>query len=185
MNQIPLLGGLFEIIGILFTMWFAFRHLLLATSRQEIAAEIGSMTADVFGKTTAIAIPEKQAIVLTNLVEPGIVEIPEIPKAELIAVEPKSETPAKKPVIPHSAFAGNGVDELRYLFITSEVELIESNAVMQELPYSFQSPELAIGVVKADGEKCDRCWNYSTHVGESIEHPLICERCVSALAGEF
>ena len=185
MNQIPLLGGLFEIIGILFTMWFAFRHLLLATSRQEIAAEIGSMTADVFGKTTAIVMPEKQAIVMTNLVEPGIVEIPEIPKAELIAVEPKSETPAKIPVIPHSAFAGNGVDELRYLFITSEVELIESNAVMQELPYSFQSPELAIGVVKADGEKCDRCWNYSTHVGESIEHPLICERCVSALAGEF
>jgi len=143
------------------------------------------MTADVFGKTTAIVIPEKQAIVLTNLIEPGIVEIPEIPKAELIAVEPKSETPAKTPVIPHAAFAGNGVDELRYLFITSEVELIESNAVMQELPYSFQSPELAIGVVKADGEKCDRCWNYSTHVGESIEHPLICERCVSAVVGEF
>lgn len=184
MNQIPLLGGIFEIIGILFTMWFAFRHLLLATSRQEIAAEIGSMTADVFGKTTAIVIPEKQAIVLTNLVEPGIVEIPEIPKTELIAVAPKSETPAKIAVIPHSA-AGNGVDELRYLFITSEVELIESNAVMQELPYSFQSPELAIGVVKAEGEKCDRCWNYSTHVGESIEHPLICERCVSAVVGEF
>lgn len=184
MNQIPLLGGIFEIIGILFTMWFAFRHLLLAANRQEIAAEIGSMTADVFGKTTAMVMPEKQAIVLTNLVEPGIVEIPEIPKAELIAVEPKSETPGKIAVIPHSA-AGNGVDELRYLFITSEVELIESNAVMQELPYSFQSPELAIGVVKAEGEKCDRCWNYSTHVGESIEHPLICERCVSAVVGEF
>nr|WP_293232174.1 zinc finger domain-containing protein [Microcoleus sp. PH2017_05_CCC_O_A] len=56
---------------------------------------------------------------------------------------------------------------------------------MQELPYSYQSPELAIGVVKADGQKCDRCWNYSTHVGESIEHPVICERCVSAVDGKF
>ena len=80
---------------------------------------------------------------------------------------------------------GKGVDELRYLFITSEVELVESNAILQELPYSYQSPELAIGVVKADGEKCDRCWNYSTHVSESIEHPLICERCVCAVDDKF
>ncbi|EKF02266.1 hypothetical protein IQ278_20015 [Tolypothrix sp. LEGE 11397] len=31
----------------------------------------------------------------------------------------------------------------------------------------------------------DRCWNYSIHVGESTAHPLLCERCVSALAGTF
>jgi isoleucyl-tRNA synthetase len=34
-------------------------------------------------------------------------------------------------------------------------------------------------------QKCDRCWNYSPHVGESAEHPLLCERCIPALAGEF
>jgi len=81
----------------------------------------------------------------------------------------------------------NGVDELRYLFITSGVELLDSPAVFSEagLQHSFQSESLGIGVVKADGEKCDRCWNYSTHVGEDPEHPLICERCVAALAGEF
>ncbi|MCL6754046.1 hypothetical protein KBT16_24945 [Nostoc sp. CCCryo 231-06] len=33
--------------------------------------------------------------------------------------------------------------------------------------------------------KCDRCWNYSTRIGESAEHPLICDRCVAALAGNF
>ena len=114
-----------------------------------------------------------------------IVETPQIPKAELMPVESKLEIPVQMAVIPDSAITGNGVDELRYLFITSEVELIESNEMLQQLPYSFQSPELAIGVVKADGHKCDRCWNYSTHVGESIEHPLICERCVSAVDGKF
>ncbi len=199
MNQIPLLGGVLEIVGILFTMWFAFRYLLFADNRQEIAEKISLLTADVVGKTTATGLGEKDAIALESLVESGIVEtpaistilrskpvetvivvIPEIPKTEVIAVVPESI-----PVIPDSQMVGNGVDELRYLFITSEVELIESNVVLQELPYSFQSPELGIGVVKADGEKCDRCWNYSTHVGESIEHPLICERCVSAVAGEF
>ena len=197
MNQIPMLGGLFEVIGILFTMWFAFRNLLFAVNRQELAETIDSLTADVLGRTTAIVLAETQAIVLaapvetaivpiqTSPVESAIVIIPQIPQAELIAVEPKLETQAKIPVISDSATVSNGVDELRYLFITSEVELIESNAVMQQLPYSFESPELAIGVVKADGQKCDRCWNYSTHVGESIEHPLICERCVCAVDGQF
>ena len=35
---------------------------------------------------------------------------------------------------------------------------------------------------KAQGSKCERCWNYSTHVGESADFPTLCERCLAALA---
>jgi len=80
---------------------------------------------------------------------------------------------------------GNGVDELRYLFLTSQVELLDSADKLQDGKYTSQSDSWGIGVVNAEGQKCDRCWNYSTHVGESAEHPLLCERCVPALAGEF
>ncbi|MEH1967774.1 isoleucine--tRNA ligase [Nostoc sp.] len=80
---------------------------------------------------------------------------------------------------------GNGIDELRYLLLTSQVELLDSAEGLQGLEYTAQTEDWGIGVVKADGQKCDRCWNYSTHVGESAEHPLICERCVAALAGDF
>ena len=59
--------------------------------------------------------------------------------------------------------------DLRYLFIVSQVELREAEG------------ELAITVARADGEKCERCWNYSTHVGESETYPTVCERCVAAL----
>ncbi|WGV24349.1 isoleucine--tRNA ligase [Halotia branconii] len=79
----------------------------------------------------------------------------------------------------------NGIDELRYLLLTSQVEILDSAEKLQGLKYTAQTEDWKIGVVNADGEKCDRCWNYSTHVGESKEHPLLCERCVSALAGEF
>jgi isoleucyl-tRNA synthetase len=79
----------------------------------------------------------------------------------------------------------NGIDELRYLFITSQVDLLDSPEAVQGLEYKLQSDTWEIGIVNAEGQKCDRCWNYSTHVGESAEHPLICERCVSALAGKF
>ncbi|KST65788.1 isoleucine--tRNA ligase [Mastigocoleus testarum] len=80
---------------------------------------------------------------------------------------------------------GNGVDELRYLFITSQVEIVDDAEKIQSLQYNLHSDKWDIGVAKADGEKCDRCWNYSTKVGESKEHPLLCERCIPALAGEF
>jgi isoleucyl-tRNA synthetase len=59
--------------------------------------------------------------------------------------------------------------DLRYLFIVSQVELREALG------------ELAITVSRADGEKCERCWNYSRHVGESKTYPTVCERCVAAL----
>jgi len=41
---------------------------------------------------------------------------------------------------------------------------------------------LQIRIERAKGSKCERCWNYSTHVGESADYPTLCERCVAALA---
>jgi len=79
----------------------------------------------------------------------------------------------------------NRVDELRYMFIVSGVELLETPEALEQAKYSYKSDNLGIGVVAADGHKCDRCWNYSTYVGKSQEHPLLCDRCVAALEGEF
>jgi len=61
-------------------------------------------------------------------------------------------------------------NDLRYIFIVSEVELIE-----------FADGDVSIKVSTADGQKCERCWNYSTRVGESAKYPTVCERCVAAL----
>lgn len=86
---------------------------------------------------------------------------------------------------PADSLSGNRVDELRYLFITSQVGLVDLSDRLTEAKYTAQTESLGIGVVDAEGKKCDRCWNYSTHVGESKEHPLLCERCVLAIEGQF
>ncbi|HOY10829.1 MAG TPA: zinc finger domain-containing protein, partial [Candidatus Omnitrophota bacterium] len=39
-------------------------------------------------------------------------------------------------------------------------------------------PKTAIIIQKAYGNKCVRCWNYSPQVGQSREHPELCERCL-------
>jgi isoleucyl-tRNA synthetase len=52
------------------------------------------------------------------------------------------------------------------LFIVSQVEVAQGDS---------------ISISAADGEKCERCWNYSTRVGESERYPTVCERCIAAL----
>ena len=59
-------------------------------------------------------------------------------------------------------------EELRYIFIVSQVEVHEGDS-------------LAVKIERADGEKCERCWNYSTRVGEFPRFPSVCERCSEAL----
>jgi isoleucyl-tRNA synthetase len=61
-------------------------------------------------------------------------------------------------------------DQLRYLFIVSQVKL--------ELSTSGNGTGgVNVRVDKADGRKCDRCWNYSVHVGEDPVYSTVCERC--------
>lgn len=36
---------------------------------------------------------------------------------------------------------------------------------------------LAVKVERADGEKCPRCWHYSTTAGRNPVHPALCSRC--------
>jgi len=61
-------------------------------------------------------------------------------------------------------------DELRALFIVSEVDLE---------PASGEEP--AVAVRRAPGRKCLRCWNYDRAVGLSADHPDLCPRCESVV----
>jgi isoleucyl-tRNA synthetase len=64
-------------------------------------------------------------------------------------------------------------NDLRYFFIVSAVEL-KKGAGNGDAP-------VAVQVSKAPGEKCERCWNFSTHVGEDKKYPTVCERCSAVL----
>jgi isoleucyl-tRNA synthetase len=59
-------------------------------------------------------------------------------------------------------------EQLRYIFIVSQVEVHEGEATK-------------VVIQKADGSKCERCWNYSFRVGEFEKYPTVCERCIVAL----
>jgi len=63
--------------------------------------------------------------------------------------------------------------QLRYLFIVSAVSLAQGPG--------NGTGSVHVEVKKADGTKCERCWNYSTHVGEDKNYPTVCERCSAVL----
>jgi isoleucyl-tRNA synthetase len=64
-------------------------------------------------------------------------------------------------------------DQLRYLFIVSAVTLVQGSG--------NGTGSIRVQVKKADGVRCDRCWNYSPHVGEDKTYPTVCERCSAVL----
>jgi isoleucyl-tRNA synthetase len=69
--------------------------------------------------------------------------------------------------------------QLPGLFIVSQVDFFSAGKG------DFTSdavPSLEVIVQRAEGKKCDRCWNYSIHVGENPCYPTICERCTEAIA---
>ena len=59
--------------------------------------------------------------------------------------------------------------ELKAVFIVSDVKLEKADG------------ELTVEVAKAEGEKCERCWAYSTTVGCDADHPTLCARCAAIL----
>jgi isoleucyl-tRNA synthetase len=69
--------------------------------------------------------------------------------------------------------------QLPALFIVSQVQILDAAPAGID---PAESSGLAVRIEKADGKKCERCWNYSVRVGENQRYPTICERCSEALA---
>ena len=61
---------------------------------------------------------------------------------------------------------------LRELFIVSGVEIVSADS---------KDAAVKVEVLPANGTKCERCWNFSTHIGEDAKVPTVCERCSASL----
>ena len=69
----------------------------------------------------------------------------------------------------HALLASLGHD-LKFVFITSAIDLIAGSAINTRARASFYS-------------KCERCWHYREDVGHDAAEPTICGRCTSNLYG--
>jgi isoleucyl-tRNA synthetase len=82
----------------------------------------------------------------------------------------------------------NGVDELRTALMLSQVHVVDSvDAIGSSCDDKYISSAdtasgCVVGVAKAVGTKCGRCWFYDTNVGNhDLPHSDVCQRCNSAI----
>ena len=74
-------------------------------------------------------------------------------------------------------------DELRFVLITSGAELADiADAPAEALAGEVEG--LKVRVSASDAEKCERCWHRRDDIGSVEEHPTLCGRCVTNVAGE-
>ncbi|MBK9144310.1 MAG: isoleucine--tRNA ligase [Candidatus Melainabacteria bacterium] len=76
--------------------------------------------------------------------------------------------------------------DLPGFFITSQAALSDSgNGGMTDAEVLARVSEsgITVVVVKADGEKCARCWKFSRRVGEKPDMAELCNVCVEAVTG--
>ena len=62
--------------------------------------------------------------------------------------------------------------ELLQVFIVSALEIVKDSKKDED-----SNLGIAVEITVAEGEKCERCWMYSTTVGQDKENPTICHRC--------
>ena len=72
------------------------------------------------------------------------------------------------------------MEDLRALLIVSDLCVVDEQGI-GEAYRSAEIPGLLVGVSRAKGAKCNRCWNYSGTVGANAEHPTLCARCLGNL----
>ena len=82
----------------------------------------------------------------------------------------------------------NEMDDLRFILMTSQVTVVDDiDAIKAKCSdeYSTMSEEsesgVSVGVCKAEGKKCDRCWYYSDSVGSDKDHEEVCLRCATVV----
>lgn len=79
-----------------------------------------------------------------------------------------------------ASLLGPYAGELRTIFITSQA-LVVHETERENNGTSTDMQGLAITVERISYEKCERCWIHDPSVGEDSAHPLVCQRCRSAL----
>ncbi|QWR77448.1 isoleucine--tRNA ligase [Candidatus Magnetomonas plexicatena] len=67
------------------------------------------------------------------------------------------------------------------LFIVSQASLFNYDDKDDNCFINDDIKGLAVKVLKADGQKCQRCWNYSETVGTFADIPEVCSRCHDAI----
>jgi isoleucyl-tRNA synthetase len=79
-------------------------------------------------------------------------------------------------------FLSNYKDFLPTIFIVSSAEVTNDTSPPESALKSSEIEGLSILVEKAEGDKCQRCWNWDITVGKYNDFPDLCKKCHKVLS---
>lgn len=73
-------------------------------------------------------------------------------------------------------------DDASYEILSNDSELLKTILIVSSVTITrSDAEEVVYTVTKAEGEKCERCWIYSTSVGTDPNHKTLCARCAGVV----
>ena len=169
----------------------------------KMIAPILSFTAEEIWETLPDLLKDKESVLLTDwYTENDEYLNPEIENKwiEIIKVRKEANKSLEKARQGKDRIIGNSLDakvmlhsedtdiqkflvenreKLELALIVSEVEVVEN--IDETFTKGEEATDLYVKVLHAEGEKCERCWKYSTEIGKDSDHPTLCPRCASVL----
>jgi isoleucyl-tRNA synthetase len=73
--------------------------------------------------------------------------------------------------------------DLAEILKVSQVTVSKTDTLDPAAVIDVNFPDMTLEVLKADGAKCGRCWNFAESVGKNPEHNQLCDRCLAAIQG--
>ena len=76
-------------------------------------------------------------------------------------------------------------DELRFLFITSELRLADADKRPADaVAVDLDGAKAWVSAKASEAAKCTRCWHYRDDVGSHEDHPELCGRCIGNIGSD-
>lgn len=168
----------------------------------KMIAPILSFTAEEIWETLPEVLKDEESVLLSTWYENNdeyLNEELDIKWAEIIKIRKEVNKILEKARQGENRIIGNSLDAKVELysddeklkeFLVENRELLELAVIVSELKVAslgedfVQGEELErlfIKVTHADGEKCERCWKYTTEIGKDEEHSTLCPRCATVL----
>ena len=134
------------------------------------------------GASVHLSVWEPQSLVLSEREEQTWKRLFEIRPAALACLEKERQAKKIGKALDAKIILGGSAQVLGGLSDKERESLRELLNVSQLiLTEKSEGEDLTVEAVKADGQKCERCWHWETDIGADAEHPLICGRCVAAV----
>jgi len=146
----------------------------IPSREQSVHIALFPTTTDILGSATASDAKADEDWTILRSVRDEVLKALEIARNNKLIGTPLEAQVAITASDPVYSLLQRYAGQLRYLFIVSHVTLAQGSG--------NGTSGVKVDVKKADGAKCDRCWNYSTQVGENKNYPTVCERCNAVLA---